>query len=392
MKPQGRPSFALLYSVSLASIAVGFGVGRQSGRSDLKSAGSRPPPVSLAAKISAATEPSSALLASPPASLTPDELKKFVAAVSSPAAEADAIASLRTLAATDPMRALELAKSAPTPRQRDEFVRRALQGWASNDPLSAAQWALAHVRLGERRLTIEALFEGAAAKPDAAMEAARFLCASDPLLQSDHGNALVTALAQAGHFDLATEFAATGPANFRAYWLSTAFSRWAQYQPDAAVTAASQLPDDTARTEALQGVITGWAMSDPAALVTRADKLPAGETRAIALREGLQQWVSLDPVAASSWMDRLDPSPDLDAGAAAVATTPVIVEKKPDVAASWAESIVDPELRANTLLDLIRLWAERDPAAARSYASNSPALRPETRAVALASFEPHTTP
>ena len=91
-------------------------------------------------------------------------------------------------------------------------------------------------------------------------------------------------------------------------------------------------------------------------------------------------------------MDRLDPNRDLDAGAAAVATTPVIVEKKPDVATSWAESIVDPELRANTLLDVIRLWAERDPAAARSYAVNSPALPPETRTVALASINESATP
>jgi hypothetical protein len=325
-------------------------------------------------------------------SLSPATWAESLATPSTPASEDAQRAFLRTLAASDPSLALQFAQAAPTPRQRDEFIRAALQGWGTTAPLDAARWTLDHVRLGERRLAAEALLETAIAQPDAAIEAANFLCLSDPMLRSDHGNALVSAFSRAGRFDLAAQFAATAPTDFRAHWLSTAFSRWAQHQPTTAIAAAHELSDTTARTEALQGVITGWAMSDPAALVAHAGKLPAGDTRPTALREGLQQWVTLDPVAASAWMDNLDPSRDLDAGAAAVATTPVIVEKKPDVAASWAESIVDPELRANTLLDLIRLWAERDPAAARSYAANSPALRPETRAAALSSFEPHATP
>jgi hypothetical protein len=324
--------------------------------------------------------------------LAPSAWKTLLASPPSPATEQTLLASLRTLAATNPALALELAQTAPTPRQRDEFIRAALHGWGSANPQAAAQWTLAHVRLGERRLAFDALVAGAIANPEAAILATRSLCAADPLLQSDHGHTLVTALARAGRFDLATQFAATASSEFRAYWLSTAFSQWAHYQPSAALTAASELANASARTDALQGVITGWAASDPAALVAHVQKLPSSELRASALRDGLQQWVSLDPVAASAWMDRLDPSRDLDAGAAAVATTPVIVEKKPDVAASWAESIVDPELRADTLLDLIRLWAARDPAAARSYAANSPALRPETRAVALASFEHQTAP
>ncbi|MGC4072793.1 MAG: hypothetical protein QM760_09780 [Nibricoccus sp.] len=390
MKSFIRP-FVLLCAVSLASAIAGFVLGRSLRSSNEKRARTQP---SLTAQqpdsASSINDQTASKISSQKTALTSGELRNSIASISSPADEAGALTSLRLLAATDSARALEIAQSAPTPRQRDEFVRAVLQGWASADPLSAARWALANVRLGERRVAVEALFEGAIAHPDAAIEAANLLCASDPLLQSDHGNALVSAFARAGRFDLATQFATTSPGEFRAYWLSTAFSRWAQYQPDAAIAAAGELADSASRKDALQGIIAGWAMSDPASLVTRADKFPAGETRTAALRDGLQQWVSLDPVAAAAWMDRLDPSRELDAGAAAVATTPVIVEKKPDVATSWAESIVDPELRANTLLDLIRLWAERDPAAARSYAANSPALRPETRAVALASFEEQT--
>jgi hypothetical protein len=87
-------------------------------------------------------------------------------------------------------------------------------------------------------------------------------------------------------------------------------------------------------------------------------------------------------------MDRRDPGRELDAGAAALATTPALVSRRPEVAASWAESITDPALRSDTLLDFVRLWAETDPSSARHYAATSPVLLPEARALALSSFEP----
>jgi hypothetical protein len=65
-----------------------------------------------------------------------------------------------------------------------------------------------------------------------------------------------------------------------------------------------------------------------------------------------------------------------------------LVSRRPEVAASWAESITDPSLRADTLLDFVRLWAETDPSSARNYAATSPALRPETRELALSSLSP----
>jgi hypothetical protein len=308
-------------------------------------------------------------------------------APASPATEDAALATLRKLAASDPARAMQFAKSAPTPRQRDLFIRAALTGWGSVDALHAGQWALQNIRLGERRLAVDAIVTGAMAHPENAIRTVSYLCIQDPQLAGDHGNTLVTELARAGHFDLASQFAADGPSEHRAAWLSTAFLKWAEYQPSAAIAAANAFSDATVRNDALQGVISGWAASDPAALVAYAQTLPDGEQRASAHRDGLQQWVSIDPKAASAWIDKFNPSRDLDAGVAAIATDPALVAKKPDVATSWAESIVDPELRTNTLLDLIRLWATTDLAGARTYAASSSALLPETRELALSSLQ-----
>ena len=138
----------------------------------------------------------------------------------------------------------------------------------------------------------------------------------------------------------------------------------------------------------MQGLVAGWSSSDPAGLVSYAQTLPAGETRLNALRDGLSQWVYRDPKAATEWMDSHDPNPDLDAGAAAVAVLPALVEQKPDIAASWAESITDPELRINTLLDLIRIWGARDPTGARNYVATTSALPADRRELALSSLQP----
>ncbi|MEY4488475.1 MAG: hypothetical protein RIQ79_983 [Verrucomicrobiota bacterium] len=307
---------------------------------------------------------------------------------STPDSEAKLCARLEALAAEDPAAALQLATSAATPRQHELLRNAALQGWASRDSLAAADWALANVRSEERRAAVEAIAAGAVARPDDAIAAINHLIAADPILACDHGYALVTALAHVGLYERAGEFAASGPAQYRSAWLASTYQQWGTYQPQAALLALEEIADPVASQEARSGLYAGWSGSDPAALVAYAQTLPHGESRLSALNDGLSQWVHRDPAAASAWMDGHDPSPDLDSGAVAIALAPALVTQKPDVAASWAESITDPELRANTLLDLIRLWAEHDVAGARAYAVRSPALRPETRALALATLEP----
>lgn len=302
-------------------------------------------------------------------------------------AETQMCACLQSLATTAPRRALELAQNTANPRQREIFRNAALQGWAICDPQASAIWVLANVRYEERRSAVEAIAAGAIAQPEAAIRAFQHLIASDPFLASDHGNALVSAFTHAGSYEIASKFASAGPAEFRAAWLSTAYNQWGTYQPLAALVALEKVSDPAAGQEARAGFYAGWGSSDPAGLVKYAQTLPSGEARLQALNEGLAQWVHRDPAAASAWMDKFDPSPELDAGAAAVAEDPSLMAKKPDVAVSWAESITNSELRASTLLDLIRLWAEHDSSAARRYVASSSVISPETREIAMTIFQ-----
>jgi len=70
-------------------------------------------------------------------------------------------------------------------------------------------------------------------------------------------------------------------------------------------------------------MILGWATANPAAVAAYAERLPPSEDRAQAMSQALPQWVSRDPIAASEWMiNHYDPSPDSDAGVAAVVMMP----------------------------------------------------------------------
>ena len=379
---------AVLCSLAIAC-CIGMGVGYALGR---RSAPGTAPAISAShARPTTALLPASRRTPAgtplPPTASSSPAVLAISTDLASPAAEAEACLELAALAATDPLRALDLAAAAPTPRQRALFQAAALRGWAARDPLAAADWALAHVREDDRRPAIEAVAAGALADPEAAIVAFDYLVATDPVHAAEHGGALAEALARDGLFATASRFAATGPVACRATWLGIVYQNWAAYQPRAALENLAQIPDLVAREEARAALFVGWSQSDPAALVAHASILPVGEPRLAALRDGLTQWVRLDPAAASTWMDNHDPAPDLDAGAAAIAGTPALVAKNPEVAASWAESITDPELRANTLLDFIRLWAEHDPVAARRYAATSPAVPQQTRALAIASID-----
>jgi hypothetical protein len=97
----------------------------------------------------------------------------------------------------------------------------------------------------------------------------------------------------------------------------------------------------------------------------------------------LPRWVSEDPVAAEQWIRSAGPSADLDDGRVAIATSAELLAKSPDIAAGWAESIHDPELRATVLQAVVDQWIHVDPVAARAFVQAEAALRPEERAVLL---------
>lgn len=151
-----------------------------------------------------------------------------------------------------------------------------------------------------------------------------------------------------------------------------------------AAAALDTLPADDLKRRLQLHVAGLWAARDPATAARFAESLPAGGLRWTALTNVIQQWREHDVAAASRWLNALDPTPDHDGAVAAIASHPLLKQRHPEVALSWAESITVDALRWDTLRSVIIRWAASNEPAARHYARTSLVLTPEQREHLLA--------
>jgi len=285
---------------------------------------------------------------------------------------------LEKLATTDPKRSMSLAQAEPNLMLRDILMQAVLRGWGQLSPADAAHWALALPKQSDRETGLISVFAGAAAtNPDEAIRTGKRLADENPGEAVSCGVHLIDALCNAGNFLAATQFASSGDEGTRSFWMGQAYSKWASFQPKEAAQMAVSIADPSLRTQALHGVVGGWSMADPATLVQYVTHLPADPDKGSMVGQALQRWAKLDPIAASTWINNNEGGPEMDPGIASVATMEAL---KPDVAASWAESIANPKLRSETLVNVLRTWATTDLTATRKYLASTKDLTAEDRA------------
>src|SRR5262249_19377777 len=147
----------------------------------------------------------------------------------------------------------------------------------------------------------------------------------------------------------------------------------------------SQITDPVAKRNAFNAVINSWSGNNPQTVAEYASQLDSSDEKKFALTVALRNWAGYDALQAANWICQHAPSPELDAGTAGVAIEPENLHQ-PTIAAQWAESITNPELRSNTLMTVLREWALRDPVAAMNYLKSTNGLRPNDRAELLADF------
>lgn len=318
---------------------------------------------------------------------TDDRWERWSAEVRTPDSERDMTQFLEELATRDPQQAMRLALGEANFRLRQDLRNAVLRGWAAVFLEEASSWALA-LPDGDRQVAMEAVFAGAARHPEEAARLGRRFCTQDPERAADYGQFLITGLTAAGAYETAARFAAAETSTARTAWLNATFFQWAAHQPENARAAFENIADPATRPAAFQGMVSGWAMADPAALAFYALELSPGQDRAQALSQALPQWVARDPLVASEWINQLDANPDLDTGVASVATLASLVNRRPEIAVGWAESITEPVLRANTLWMIAQQWAHTDPDGIRRFLAAAPDLAFNDRRALLDALNP----
>jgi hypothetical protein len=165
-----------------------------------------------------------------------------------------------------------------------------------------------------------------------------------------------------------------------------AYSRWAEFQPQAAIANAMQIADAGVRNAALDAITVGWSPTDPEGMVKFAQNNLSPEQQNSATSRALVFWADSDPVAAATWINQNNPGPEADTGIAKIALSPQLAQM-PKTAASWADSIANPDLRLETLTSVLKQWMTAAPSAAENYVKNTAALSDEDRSALLAQMK-----
>jgi hypothetical protein len=292
-------------------------------------------------------------------------------------------ALIEELARIDPQRALALAQNQSDWRLRELLRDASLRGWASVAPEAAGNWALA-VRIEDRRATVGAVLQGAAANPDATVQLALRLCAADPEPAGDYGHAAIAALVDAGAFAQAADFGAAMGSEKYDFLFKSAYFQWARQRPAEALAAAEKIADPHLAAQARNQAITGWSWSDAAGLANHALTMPPGSERSQALAEALPLWLERYPEEAAAWILKNDTGAEFDTGLAALANQQSLLKSRPDTALDLASDISDPARRTETMRSVFQQWASRDPHAARAYLERS--TNPADRSTLSAAF------
>ncbi|HYP16245.1 MAG TPA: hypothetical protein VEQ65_03460, partial [Opitutus sp.] len=219
-----------LAAACLASASLGYVLVRDRSR-DFREANPSTAPTRLANSVqpvAASTQPESAASsAASPSSSVPAAPSVDTIAVTwrqlsqierTPASERAMADFIEQLALADSARALALANAEPNWRTRRDLTHAVLRGWATGSARAAAEWA-GTLPEAERSLALQAVFAGAAQRPNDAIRVARELSAANPQMAGDYGQGLVTGLSEAGDFEAAVNFAAADVSEHRAGWL-----------------------------------------------------------------------------------------------------------------------------------------------------------------------------
>jgi hypothetical protein len=139
---------------------------------------------------------------------------------------------------------------------------------------------------------------------------------------------------------------------------------------------ATSLPEDSGRDQLLGILVAATAMKDPAQAVSLVDQLPAGTAQTDAISDIAQSWARQDPQAFTVWLNGLPAGDGRDAAVAQLVGSGQTA-KDPAAVLAWANTVSDPQTRADEIGTVLTAWAEQDATAALNAAQtvNLPAAQ-----------------
>ncbi len=276
------------------------------------------------------------------------------------------------------------------PRRQAQAGIAAITGWASADP----EGAKAHLEGIENGMVKGVLAQGivnglASSDPDAATD---FVLELDQAQRSaaenssaeegerqwwDRGRAyafdrqldtIATAQIERGMSN-ATAWAEQLPeGTIKASAFDRVADQFAREDPAAAAEWVKRHADQSYAERAVREVAEELGRENPEAAVRWVADLPE-VTQSRAINQSMERWTREDPVSAGNFLREMEPSASRDAAVRSYANE--LDGSDPQMAAEWAGSIANDEIRSETLNGVARSWIRRDPEEARAWLPSS---------------------
>lgn len=297
-------------------------------------------------------------------------------------------------AMTDPTSAIQYAKMNFSHDRLPQALTAVFTSWSRKAPEAAWNWVVTNMP-GEMQHLNVVIGEAGKSDPRLAVRLAQEYSKQHPEATQELLISALQGMSYTGRFEDAQNILSGLSLNSeddRTALISYLAGQWGHYQPERVASWIESMPPGPTRDQALSNLGEAWSDANPAQAAGYAVKLPPGPARQNALRQAISKWVMTDPDQARNWVINSDLHEDFDQALVSIATDFNLVNKEPERALRWASTIIDDDLRFQSLSSVITSLYAHDPNAALNYTRTSPDLSPEQRLQLQQQLQPENTP
>ncbi len=234
----------------------------------------------------------------------------------------------------------------------------ALSSWSARDPHEALAWSQEQSFDGERNPYTLGIVAGWTNYD--IREAAIFVAGLPEGRERNRSVGILTSQFLQNGIPDATRWADSLPEDeFKKGVFSNLARQWARQDPEASANWIERHAKKDYSVDAIRTVASNWARDDPLTTVSWAVELPEGEAREKGVAASVNRWAADDPNAAGDWLNEIPLEPAMDPAVRAFARRIAVQDR--EAALSWSESIVDPDLRLQSIQEVGQDWYRQDP-------------------------------
>ena len=249
----------------------------------------------------------------------------------------------------------------------------ALSSWASLDPASARAWVDASEDPGRYQRGL--LIGWSESNPLQALQYLSGLDSESNLMDRWTGPQIARNLISERGVMAFDDIAAMPETRNRSELIERVADELGETDPAAAALRLSSIEDPSVLNAAVPELAQEWAQQDPLAAVEFVSKYQENtQLYARAMAEVIEEWAERDPYEAGLYLNEQPASPELDRSVAEYSREAARVD--PVGAMSFAVSVNDPELRADTVRRVARDWKRASPEAYAEWAAANPEMAP----------------